>query len=156
MDKGSSCPMMQKPTHVTKKFIFGGIIVVIVAAVILVATLLSSQSFSGVVNDMLNEYPYANNSRAQDDSYLKIDTNPYDKDADELTYVELSTFDQVQTDSLNGIKFVNERLGFTDALYSKMMDTTALMGVQTEENDKYRVSWTYHPDNGLEVMYERK
>lgn len=125
-------------------------------AVILVATLLSGHSFSGVVNDMLNEYPYANNSRAADDSYLKIDTNPYDKAADELTYVELSTFDQVQTDSLNGIKFVNERLGFTDALYSKMMDTTALMGVQTEENDKYRVSWTYHPDNGLEVMYERK
>ena len=156
MDKNNSCPVTQQPTAIKKKIIFGGIIVVIVAVVILVATLLSSQSFSGVVIDMLNEYPYANNSRAQDDSYLKIDTNPYDKAVDELTYVELSTFDQVQTDSLNGIKFVNERLGFTDAVYSKMMDTTALMGVQTEENDKYRVSWTYHPDNGLEVMYERK
>lgn len=156
MDKNNSCPVTQQPTTIKRKIVFGGIIVVIVVAVILVATLLRGHSFSGVVNDMLNEYPYANNSRAQDDSYLKIDTNPYDKAVDELTYVELSTFDQVQTDSLNGIKFVNERLGFTDAVYSKMMDTTALMGAQTEENDKYRVSWTYHPDNGLEVMYERK
>lgn len=130
--------------------------VVAIVGIAFFINLVRGSFFSNVVSDMLNKYPYANNSRAQDDSYLKIDTNPYDQSVDELTYVELSTFDQVQTDSLNGIKFVNERLGFTDALYSKMMGTTALMGVQTEENDKYCVSWTYHPDNGLEVMYERK
>ena len=37
-----------------------------------------------------------------------------------------------------------------------MMKTTALMGRQEEETKKYRVSWTYHPDRGLEVTYEEK
>ena len=37
-----------------------------------------------------------------------------------------------------------------------MMKTTALMGRQSAETDKYKVSWTYHPDNGLEVTYEKK
>lgn len=139
-----------------KNIVLIGVVAVVIVGIVFFISLVRGSFFGNVVSDMLNKYPYANNSRAQDDSYLKIDTNPYDKSVDELTYVELSTFDQVQTDSLNGIKFVNERLGFTDALYSKMMGTTALMGVQTEENDKYCVSWTYHPDNGLEVMYERK
>lgn len=139
-----------------KTIVLIGVVAVVIVGIVFFISLVRGSFFGNVVSDMLNKYPYANNSRAQDDSYLKIDTNPYDKSVDELTYVELSTFDQVQTDSLNGIKFVNERLGFTDALYSKMMGTTALMGVQTEENDKYCVSWTYHPDNGLEVMYERK
>ncbi len=30
------------------------------------------------------------------------------------------------------------------------------MGQQSEENKKFRVSWTYHPDRGLEVLYEKK
>lgn len=139
-----------------KNIILICVAVIVIIGIVLFINLGRSSFFSDVVNDMLEAYPFADNTVAQDGSYLKIDTNPYDKAIDELTYVQLSTFDQKQSDSLNGIKFVNERLGFTDALYSKMMDTTALMGVQTEENDKYRVSWTYHPDNGLEVMYERK
>ncbi len=73
-----------------------------------------------------------------------------------MTYVELSTFDKKQSDSLDGIKFINEKLGFTDALYSKMLQTTTLMGRQTKEKNKYRVNWTYHPNQGLEVMYEKK
>ena len=30
------------------------------------------------------------------------------------------------------------------------------MGRQSEENEKYRVKWSYHPDDGLEVTYEKK
>ena len=37
-----------------------------------------------------------------------------------------------------------------------MMNTSALMGRQVEENDKYKVSWTYHPDDGLTVTYTKK
>jgi len=51
---------------------------------------------------------------------------------------------------------MNTKLGFSDAVYRKMLQTSALMGRQSEENSKYRVSWTYHPDSGLEVMYEKK
>ena len=130
--------------------------VVVVAVAVFAVKSLSGPSFSSIVNDMLAQYPYANNAVAQDGSYLKIDTNPYDEDIDDLTYAQLSTFSETQEDSLGGIQYVNGRLGFTDAVYSRMMSTTALMGVQTAENEDYRVSWTYHPDNGLEVMYEKK
>ena len=61
-----------------------------------------------------------------------------------------------QDGALKAIRYANEELGFNGSVYSQMMNTTALMGRQSAENDKYRVSWTYHPDDGLEVTYEKK
>ena len=61
-----------------------------------------------------------------------------------------------QENALEAIKYANEELGFNGSVYSQMMNTTALMGRQSAENDKYKVSWTYHPDDGLEVTYEKK
>ena len=147
--------MKEKQTK-GRKWIWVGVVAVVAAAALLGVLLFGGSPFDGIVSDMLKAYPFADNARAQDGSYLKIDTNPYDKDVDDMTYVELSNFEKVQEDSMDAIRFVNGELGFTDALYSKMMDTTALMGRQSEENDKYRVSWSYHPDSGLEVMYEKK
>ena len=139
-----------------KKLVFGilGAILLIVAVVAFVYV--RGSVFDRVVSEMLSEYPYADNGRAQDGSYMIIDTNPYDKDFEEMTYVEQQIFPRKEQDSLDGIKFVNKKLGFSDAVYRKMMETSALMGRQSEENNKYRVSWTYHPDTGLEVMYEKK
>ena len=73
-----------------------------------------------------------------------------------MTLTELQSFSKIQKDSLEGIKFVNEKLGFYSALYEEMMQTNSLMGRLTKENKKYRVSWAYYPSNGLEVMYEKK
>lgn len=134
-----------------KKLIVGGVCIALVAVVIAVNAA-GGSAFDRVVSKMLQEYPYADNTRASDGSYLKIDTNPNDKDTDDFLQFDYS----VQRDSLNGIKMVNKELGFSDAIYSKMLETTALMGRQTEENSKYRISWKYHPDSGLEVMYEKK
>ena len=114
------------------------------------------QVLSRAVHEMLSEYPYADNAITADNSCLMIDTNPYDKDYNEMSFVEQQIFPQKEQDSLNGIKFMNTKLGFSDAVYRKMLQTSALMGRQSEENSKYRVSWTYHPDSGLEVMYEKK
>ena len=61
-----------------------------------------------------------------------------------------------EKNALEAIKYANLELGFSGALYNRMLETNALMGRQTEENDKYKVSWTYHPDDGLEVTYEEK
>lgn len=36
----------------------------------------------------------------------------------------------------------------------KMNTTTWSQGRQMDSNDKYIVTYTYHPDKGLEVMYE--
>lgn len=88
-------------------------------------------------------------------NYFTIDTYPdeYENMDDAVVNILLP---DTQTKALEAIKYANEELGFNGSVYSKMMKTTALMGRQSEENDKYKVSWTYHPDDGLEVTYEKK
>ena len=81
---------------------------------------------------------------ASDGSYMKIDTNPLDIE------------DHVEFDAWNSIKSINIELGFSESLQAKMESTNSLSGRQSESNDKYEVSWTYHPDNGLEVIYTIK
>lgn len=80
-------------------------------------------------------------SIASDGSWMEIDTNPYDLD------------DYSNSTALAKIKSVNSDLGFSSAVYQEMLETRALDGRQTESNGKYTVSWTYHPDDGMEVMY---
>lgn len=81
-----------------------------------------------------------------DGSYLEIDTNPYDSD------------DYIDTNAYNAIEKVNNYLGLPSYLFNDMGKTTALMGKQSEDFDDLdlTVSWSYHPDNGLEVMYKAK
>ena len=88
---------------------------------------------------------------ASDGSYMKIDTNPYDKDSDDLT---LSNYSEYVWPANDMIEQVNKDLGFSDALMEKMNTTTWSQGRQTDSNGKYKVTWTYHPDKGLEVLYE--
>lgn len=78
--------------------------------------------------------------------YFMLDTLPDD----------VFMLPDTEENALEAIKYANEELGFNGSVYSQMMNTTALMGRQSAENDKYRVSWTYHPDDGLEVTYEKK
>ena len=88
---------------------------------------------------------------ASDGSYMKVDTNPNDFDSDNL-WLYYETFSEAD----KFIESANSALGFSSALKAKMNTTTWSMGRQTQENDRYIVSWTYHPDKGLEVMYEVK
>ena len=57
---------------------------------------------------------------------------------------------------MEAIQFANKELGFNGSLYSRMLETTSIMGRQSEENSDYKVSWTFHPDRGLTVTYEKK
>lgn len=77
-----------------------------------------------------------------DGSYLSIDTNPYDLD------------DYTVSGSLQAIIDVNSALGLPDYVLDDMGSTTALMGRQTATFDDVTVSWSYHPDKGLEVTYK--
>ncbi len=79
-----------------------------------------------------------------DGSYMTVDTNWLDQD------------DYYDSAADRAIESINSQLGFSGALYQKMLNTSALDGRQTESNDKYTVSWKYHPDHGLEVTYEQK
>ena len=91
---------------------------------------------------------------AADGSWLSIDTNPKDYDSDDYDF--LFWYIANGDACMDAIQEINTQLGFTSAVYKRMTETTALQGRQFDENDNYKVSWTYHPDKGLEVTYEVK
>lgn len=45
-------------------------------------------------------------------------------------------------------------LGFSDGVVARMEGTRALDGTQEAEGTHATVSWTYHPDNGLRMVFE--
>ena len=83
-------------------------------------------------------------SVALDGSYLSVDTNPSDLD------------DHTNYEAYNAIKKINEALGFPESVLYKMNQTRSLDGIQTYSNSELEVSWTYHPNRGLEVNYSLK
>lgn len=59
-------------------------------------------------------------------------------------------------EAYNAIKKINEALGFPESVLYKMNQTRSLDGIQTYSNSELEVSWTYHPNRGLEVNYSLK
>ena len=51
------------------------------------------------------------------------------------------------------LRKLNEALGLPSYVYQLMLETSYSMGRQTETVNGIKVSWTYHPDRGLEVLY---
>lgn len=76
-----------------------------------------------------------------DKSYLQVDTNPYDIDK----YYN-STYLQILNSSITALKL-------PDYVYQRMLNTTAMQGRQEITANGITVSWTYHPNNGLEALF---
>ncbi len=79
---------------------------------------------------------------SQDGTWMTIDTNPYDLD------------DHLDFDAYYGLHDVLDELGFPSSVAEEMDSTRALDGRLSASTDEFEVSWTYHPDNGLEAMFE--
>lgn len=79
-----------------------------------------------------------------DNSYLSADTNVYDLD------------DYTNSNIWYSIKEMNTKIGLPASLANDMANTTWSMGKQKEifEDVGVEVSWTYHPDKGMEVTYK--
>ncbi|WP_318504161.1 zinc-ribbon domain-containing protein [Bacillus sp. T3] len=118
------------------------ILAAVAVLVILIFTFKSEVNFKKVYSSIGGDEDYC--TLAKDGSYLKIDTNPSDIE------------DDFSVIAMQMIKDANKELGFSENLIAKMGETRSLDGRQKEENDQVAVSWTYHPDNGLEVLYEKK
>jgi hypothetical protein len=58
--------------------------------------------------------------------------------------------------SVTDIACVLGRLKVPDSVVSQMDATSALQGRQAAEWDDVSASWTYHPDNGLDVILTLK
>lgn len=83
-------------------------------------------------------------SIASDGSYLTIDTNPKDKD------------DYFDYEAYSAIMSINEALGLPDSVLNRMDQTRSMDGIQSYSTDEIEITWTYHPDNGIEVNYSLK
>lgn len=84
---------------------------------------------------------------ASDGSYITVDTD------------SLGTgysIPEQEEKAIESIYNINKELGIPESVVEKMSKTRALDGMQEEAFGDIVVNWTYHPDNGLEVMYELK
>lgn len=140
-------------TKFTKKIVVLSIIVVI--AIVIAIAIAFSSFHESKLEKVADECLQIAGTLEMEKDYFTIDTYPdYLESLDAIEAAVLAP--KHQADALEAIKYANEELGFNSFLFDKMLETTALMGRQSEENDKYIVSWTYHPDDGLEVTYEKK
>lgn len=148
-ENDTETPVAAKPKFQKKWIAILGVIVVVVIAVAF--AFLHESKFEKVRNkcdDMAIKV-------SSGDNYFTIDTYPDEFETMDEALADL-ILPRTQEIALEAIQYANEELGFNGSLYSQMLKTTALMGRQREENDKYKVSWTYQPDEGLEVTYEKK
>lgn len=140
----------------SKNLIIGIIIVsVLLLIAIAVTVVLTIQSFynnesTPDPNFRLLYGEYCSSKWAEvgkDGSYLFIDTNPYNERDNGLAYPDANT----------AIQEINQELGLPNYLYSEIIRTTALDGVQSYEFPEQGVivSWKYHPDLGLEITYKK-
>lgn len=129
-----------------KKKVRVRIMLIIIAAVLLLFVLVAVNSFGN--QSFTKLFPdYVTMSwctMSSDGTWMKLDTNPFNFSS------------AYSSEAWRGIEKANTKLGFSSAINEKMRTTTWGMGRQTESNDKYTVSWTFHPDQGLEVLYEMK
>lgn len=89
---------------------------------------------------------------ALDDSYITIDSNPLNAEKGSLTSFLTPDY---QPYAFEQIIKLNSFLELPDWLYEEMMNTRAVDGRQKEVFDNVTVTWTYHPNQGLEVMYRK-
>lgn len=82
--------------------------------------------------------------------YIILDSNPYDYDSDS----NLSTLYIYSVSE--AIQKLNSIFELPSYLYQDMLETRAMDGRQNYDGEKYNVSWTYHPDQGLSVRYGKK
>ena len=73
--------------------------------------------------------------------------------SDEKSIIVDST-DQYDYLSLLDIQTIINELELPSSLYDEMCYTNALMGRQVETYEYYEVSWSYHPDNGLDAIFK--
>ena len=108
---------------------------------------LNKIDLKNVYNECECQSPWA--KLGSDNSYIYLDTNPYDFD-DESYLSRL-----YRNDVYNAIDNINSKLGIPSSVKQDMLHTNSLAGRQrrTYESLGIEVSWTYHPDYGLQVTY---
>lgn len=140
--------MPQKKLSKKKLGVIGAIAVIV--AIVIVVLLIPSK-FDRVKSQCV----HIAGSVSSGKNYFTLETIPDTWDNMDPT-IRALMLPSHQEDVLEAVQYANKELGFSGSVYSDMLNTTALMGRQVEENNKYKVSWTYHPNDGLTVTYTKK
>lgn len=88
-------------------------------------------------------------SAAKDGQSITIDSNPWGAAKGSPAYKIDSAL------ALLLIKELNSELGLPDWLYTEMVNTRAVDGRQKEVFDYITVTWSYHPDSGINILYRK-
>lgn len=102
--------------------------------------------------------PYNRENQAREllkKAYDKCVSGDVTIDEKNLTLV-IDSEDENDVDGYVDAVQILKTLGFSDSVNSEMENTTALMGKQEAESKDFKVSWSYHPDNGLDAYFEYK
>lgn len=143
-------PMPAKKKPPVWLFVILGVVVLIIGIVIIAGIAGSSggsnnaiiddgPDFQEVYRDIGSPYYCEVGS---DGSYLTIDTNYFD------------TEDYIDMEAYYDLEEIVELLDLPESLIEEFGQTRALDGRLTRTYDDITVSWSYHPDDGLEVMFE--
>ena len=130
-------------------------LLVIVGAVVLLALIAAILFIPSKFERVKRECVQIAGQISSGKDYFTIDTYP-DSYKNMSAAMKSALLQSTQENALKAIQYANREFGFPDSVYSQMLRTSALMGRQSEENSKYKVSWFYHPDEGLEVTYSKK
>lgn len=128
---------LKKNTKKKKKLpmIIGAVVVII--ALVFAVSVLSKPNFNKIFSDYSVE-PWCTISR--DGSCMTIQTGYY-------------SYNQ---DAYYAVEDINNELGFSDDLLERMGNTCTSDGVLTDENSKYKVSWSFTKSYGLKTTYTVK
>ena len=119
------------------------VILLVLLLVFSVAGCKSGPDFQSLYNEIDLDAKYGW-SVGSDGSYLSADTNVYNID------------DYEDIDIWYSIKDMNRKLGLPDSFDNDLNNTAWSMGRQNQtfESKGITVTWTYHPNKGLEITYK--
>ncbi len=158
--KAAGGTVLQEPKKGnSKKMIIGGIIAVaIIALVIVFITVIQPNQKYNQAIDLASEENYEHLKELKE---LKLRFKAADTAcisgkavlSSDGTSINVDSKDQYDVDAAVDILSIITELELPDTLFTEMCSTTALMGRQTKTYGDIEVSWSYHPDNGLDVFF---
>lgn len=120
---------------------YGIIAVAVIVTVFVLYALLGTKDFNQMYGDLKGRTWC---TIASDGTWMQLDTNPFNEE------------DGFELLAWSKIKSVLNDLNFPSSVAEEMNQTRSLDGRQSASTDKYEVSWSYHPDNGLEALFKLK